>query len=211
MPTQLIEKEKVKTPFISTDFIYEEMDGKPIYYKGYQETLKKNLDAETIMGASEIQSLIIACIVEFLNVRFYPQKIYKTLYSELGMHLSMGNNLSADIAIYERERLKKYDFKGKYIEIAPKIIIEVDVQADMTDFTSTFDYIETKTEKLLEFGAEKVFWVLSQNKKVMIFSLSASTKKLDWKIVDWEEEITILENCTFSVEKLIKEDGILIL
>ncbi len=102
-------------------------------------------------------------------------------------------------------------YVGQEIQLAPKIVIEVDVQADMANFVETFDYIETKTSKLLEFGVEKVFWVLSQNKKVMIFAPREDRKKLDWKIIDSSEEITVLENCTFSVAKLIEEDGILML
>lgn len=213
MPIQIFEKEGTQYvgQEIPQSFVYEEIGGKPIYYKDYKKALAQNLNIEAVMGASEIQSLIIACIVEFLNAHFFAQKpnLYKILYSELGMHLSLGNNVAADIAIYEREKLKNYVFKGKYIELAPKIVIEVDVQADMANFVETFDYIETKTSKLLEFGVEKVFWVLSQNKKVMVFAPKEDRKKLDWKIIDWSEDITVLGNCTFSIAKLIEEDGIL--
>jgi hypothetical protein len=56
MPIQLIEKEEISKPSIPSEFIYEGIDGKPIFYKGYKEALAKKLHVETIIGASEIQS-----------------------------------------------------------------------------------------------------------------------------------------------------------
>lgn len=39
---------------IPEEFIYEIMDGKPIYYKGYKEAIKKHISAEEIMGSSSL-------------------------------------------------------------------------------------------------------------------------------------------------------------
>ena len=56
---------------IPEEFIYEIMDGKPIYYNGYKEAIKKHINAEEIMGSSSLQSFLVAFIsgVLFSKIR----------------------------------------------------------------------------------------------------------------------------------------------
>jgi hypothetical protein len=49
---------------IPEEFIYEIMDGKPIYYKGYKEAIKNHLTAEEIMGCSSLQSELVVFILK---------------------------------------------------------------------------------------------------------------------------------------------------
>ena len=43
---------------IPDSFIYEILDGKPLYYEGYKKAIKNNQPAESIIGASTLQALL---------------------------------------------------------------------------------------------------------------------------------------------------------
>jgi hypothetical protein len=77
--------------------------------------------------------------------------------NEVGLHLSTKSNLSADIAIYGKPE-STLDFSSlKYADSPPKTVIEVDIKMDIPNsFQSEDDYLKKKTEKLLEFGVEKM-------------------------------------------------------
>ncbi|MDX2069856.1 MAG: hypothetical protein SFV55_15615 [Haliscomenobacter sp.] len=45
---------------IPAALIYEIMDGKPVYYKGYREVLNNEKTLEEVMGASTLQGFIVA-------------------------------------------------------------------------------------------------------------------------------------------------------
>nr|WP_299417632.1 hypothetical protein [uncultured Emticicia sp.] len=86
-----------------------------------------------------------------------------------------------------------------YASVAPKIQIEVDVDADIEDFELPEAYINLKTEKILAFGVEKVIWILSESKKVMI-----ATKDENWQITNWHKEIVISEGLYFNIGQYLQ-------
>lgn len=90
--------------------IYEVMNGKPIYYRGYKNVLSGKLNQEGVIGSSTLQSFFISLIVGYLLPKL--KNDYTILYGELGLNMRVGDNLSMDIAIYHRsditvERLSK--------------------------------------------------------------------------------------------------------
>ncbi len=188
---------------ISTRLIYEEMDGKPLYYRGYQEVLKRKKTPEDIMGSSGLQSIIITCIVKFLLRHEWLDKRYHLFTNELGLHVSPGNNLSADIALYPKSQLKNYAFTFKYLDIPPETVIEVDTKADLIHFEEMMDYVDKKTKKLLHFGVKKVIWILSAPKKIIV-----AQPGQPWLLMDWDAEIILTEDCAFSVVRLLTDEGI---
>lgn len=76
----------------------------------------------------------------------------------------------------------------------------MDTKADTADFESALNYYHLKTEKLLNFGVEKVIWVTSSTEKVMIALPTA-----DWVTSSWDKEIEVLDGIRFSVGKLLEE------
>jgi len=52
-------KKPSKKKEIPRELIYEEMDGQPIYYAGYQEVINNNKTLDDIVGSSYLQSVII--------------------------------------------------------------------------------------------------------------------------------------------------------
>lgn len=131
--------EKPKTIKIPEYLVYEVLDGKPIPYRGFQAVLHKEKTLEDIMGSSGLQSFIVSEILRIL-FKSISEHQYVIFTNEAGLHLSKKNNLYADIGIYEVAVLKPETLTNKYLQIAPKIAIEVDTKADMSQFSNPVDY-----------------------------------------------------------------------
>ena len=188
---------------IPEHLVYEEWDGVPILYKGIKEYALQNYNLDHLeMGSSIFQSLI----VEFILGQLYGginRKIYAIVTNELGLHLGYRNNLSNDIAIIERNRIQNKR-SVKYATVPPKVAIEVDVRADYEqEFESFNDYINQKTQKLLDFGVEKVFWVTTKTRKIFM-----ATQNQNWVIMDWDSTIEVMENCNINLKEMLDEEEI---
>jgi Uma2 family endonuclease len=160
---------------IPTSLIAEIMDGKPIYYKGYEAVLNGEKTLEDIIGASGLQGIIIEYLLDilFANKRKFK---FRVLTNEQGLHLNKKNNMSADIAIYEMEKLPIKAIDKKYVGIPPKIQFEVDINVAAEDSQL---YYTQKTQKLLNFGVEKVIWIFSESKTVVV-----ATPQANWQVID---------------------------
>jgi hypothetical protein len=181
--------------------IYEIIDGKPIYYRGYREVVAGTKTIEEIMGASNLQSTIIEYLLMILFKTIDLSK-YRVLTNETGLHLSKKNNLSGDIVIYDKSVLPVKSVDKHYISVPPKIQIEVDIDAHLGAFGTPDGYIYTKTDKLLQFGVEKVIWLMSDSKKILV-----ATKDENWEIIDWNKDIEIINGISFNISKYLKEEG----
>lgn len=182
--------------------IYEMIDGKPIYYKGYKKVLDEELKIQEVMGCSSLQAVIISLVIKFLY-KVLNDKKYLLVTNEAGLHLTKNQNLSSDIMIYEKSVLKSHPINKKYFDFPPKIVIEIDVQAETEEFEafeSDIDYIHTKTKKLLDFGVEKVIWIFTESKQ-----LTVATHEKPWLTYDWENEIVLFEDYRFNLAALVEE------
>jgi hypothetical protein len=183
--------------------VKEVLDGIPIYYKGYKAVLRKEKTSEDIMGASGLQIFILRYF-SYLLIRQLDEEQYYVFTGEGGMHLDLNNNLSGDVMVYEHSRLPVSKIDTHYLDIPPKIDIEIDVNIDTTDFTEQ-TYIYRKTDRLLSWGVEKVIWVLSASKKVIV-----AEQGKDWLIVDWSKDIEIIDGIKFNVSQYLEKSGVVI-
>jgi len=190
---------KIPVKKIPALLIYEVIDGKPIYYKGYREVLNGTKKSSEIIGASTLQNTIIEYILRIL-FRGLDEKKYLIMTNKQGLHLENKSNLSADIAIFETSKLPLKAADKHDAIVAPKIQIEVDIDADIEEFEFPEVYTNLKTDKLLAFGVEKVIWILSESKKVMI-----ATKDENWQITNWHKEIEIAEGLYFNIGQYLQE------
>ena len=193
------QRNRAKT--IPESLIYEVIDGKPLYYEGYKDVLANKKTGEEIMGASGLQSYIIYYLLKVLYAKLDDRK-YRFLTNEIGTHLDKNNNLSGDIYIYEKSKLSPDKINTHYIEVAPKIAIEIDIRIDLSD-EKDFGYVFTKTHKLLDFGVEKVFWIFTKHQKVMV-----ATKDQDWLTKNWNQEIELLDDEYFNIGKFLADEGV---
>lgn len=188
------------TPTIPSSLIYEVLNGRPLYYRGYKEVLANKLDPESIMGSSALQSILVSLIHTFIMANRDKQK-YMPVTNEAGVHLGPNDNLSCDIAIFEKGA---FALTTKYFDVAPKVVVEVDVKIDLSDFDGIdFNYVAEKNQRLFEAGVERVLWVLSKHRRVMV-----AVPNQDWIFTDWQNDILVLDGCVLNVKKLLDEEGI---
>ena len=199
---EVIVEKKPETITIPEYLVYEVLDGQPIPYRGFQEVLGKEKTLEDIMGSSGLQSFIVTDVL----LRFLFQKLpdeYAMVGNEAGLHLGKNNNLATDIGIYLVSKLQPHTLTDKYLEIPPLIAIEVDTKADLSGFAEPYDYFNKKTSKLLEFGVEKVIWITTASRKVMV-----ATAGQDWIISDWSKPITLMPDVVCNLAELLAKRGV---
>lgn len=181
--------------------IWEEMDGQPIYYRGYRDVLNGEKTIEEITGSGVFKSYLVALLLSALNGKL-PRRNYFVLSNEAGLHLRRGNNLNNDIALIRRERMPNL-FSDQYLDVAPDIAIEIDTKADFSEGMSESEYYQKKTRKLLDFGVEKVIWIYTKTRQIQV----AERNSPNWLLMDWELEVPVAEGCSFVLTRLLEEDG----
>ena len=186
---------------IPESLVYEMIDGKILYRKGYKQVLAGKKTLEEIMGASSLQS-IVAFHLTSIIAKFIDEDIYFVLINESGVHLDHKNNLANDVAIYDKAVLKPSMISTKYTDVPPKIAIEIDVKAEYEDLTE-LGYIYKKTQKLLNFGVEKVIWIITSVGKVTV-----STQEKNWETMDWNKDVEIMDGHSFNVADYLKKQGV---
>lgn len=180
---------------------YEEMNGEAIPYQGYREVLAGNKKIEDVMGSSSLQAALVFAISGFLYININRKK-YLASTNESGLHLGRGNNLANDIAIFERKDIRLDD---KYFKIAPKVVIEVDIKVDLseTSWTNQTAYILEKSQKMLDFGVERVIWISTHDRQIFIHSTDQ-----DWHFTDFDQDIPVLDDCVLNLALLLADEGI---
>ncbi len=181
--------------------IYEMMDGKPVYYRGYKSVLNNTKKFEDIMGSSSLQSVIIIHILSVL-LKSLSEEEFWIMTNETGIHLDHRNNLSGDILIYEKSRLKATDINTHYPKVPPNIAIEVDTKADLSILTFQ-KYLKLKTTKLHAFGVDKVIWIMTATRQVIV-----ALPDQDWLIIDWNKDIEIMRDLYFNIGNYLQKSGI---
>ena len=203
MKTTVKNKIKIIKHRIPDELVYETINGKPVYYKGYKDVLNRKIDIEGIMGSSSLQAQLVKIFVKFLFTELNSKK-YDVLFNEIGLHIDKKDNVAADIAIFYKEKIfKNKKIDNKYEVIPPKTIIEIDTKADLNDFDNVMDYYTQKTNKLFDFGVEKVFWVLTKNKQII-----EAIPNENWLVKTWDTEILLFDDIKFTIDQLLKDDGI---
>ena len=180
---------KFKQKEVPSYLVAEVIDGKPYYYRGYKKVLSGKLKLEDIMGASSLQGIIVGHLMRLLAV--LDEFEFYILLNETGIHLNTNNNLSGDILIFNTQ--KPFVVDTHYVSRAPDINIEIDVNIDLEKVDEK-EYIFKKTQALLNFGTEKVIWILTKTGKVIV-----ATPNENWQIINWTKDIEILRGIVFNI------------
>lgn len=183
--------------------IYEEFDGHPIYRKGYKDYVLGLKKIEEInMGTSKLQWALTNLINRYLILTL--PRGYWLGPGELGLHTAKGTNFSADIAIYRPGNFQ-YDLQSHtYSDTPPDVVIEIDIRSDESNyFTSEEDYFHKKTERLLEWGVERVIWVFPSSQRILV-----ADNLQEWKFIRWELPFTVIDNYEMNLWELMLEDGL---
>lgn len=191
---------KVKT-YLPAHVVYEEIDGWALPYKGYKDVLAGELKTEDIMGSSSLQSFIIHILNGWL-FNLLNRKKFVVATNESGLRIAKNTNFANDIAIYEREGLTLND---KYFQKAPKVVIEIDVKIDLDDtpLERDLDYMLAKTQKMLDFGTERVIWIQTKTKKILV-----SEANKPWMMVNFTDDIELMQSISLNLAQLLTDEEI---
>lgn len=123
--------------------------------------------------------------------------------NEAGVHIDHRNNLSHDVAIYERSVLTADKINVRYANVPAKVAVEIDVKADISK-TEDKNYVNLKTQKLLDFGTDRVIWVFTDSQQVMVADRNADA----WLTMNWHRDLELLDGQTFNIGAYLEQEGI---
>lgn len=67
-----------------------------------------------------------------------------------------------------------------------------------------FNYVNRKTQKLLDFGSDKVIWIFTSSQQVMIAERNADA----WLTMDWHRNLELLDGQLFNIGQYLADEGI---
>jgi hypothetical protein len=181
--------------------IYEVMDGKPVYRKGYRQVLSGQKTLEEIMSASTLQGILVSYLLRII-FRHYDEKNYFILTNEPGLHLNKRNNLAGDILIFDKKTLRPQDIDTHYAKVPARVHLEVDIAAD-TEKIGDMSYVTEKTRRLLAFGTGKVIWIFTAVRTVLV-----AEPEGPWRTISWRETVEIGNGAAFNLDEYLKKEGI---
>ncbi|MBD2756507.1 Uma2 family endonuclease [Spirosoma validum] len=191
-----------KQPVALESLVYEVLDGRPLYYRGYEDVLAGKKLPEDIMGSSSLHWVIASYFMQLMILDLDGKK-YWFASNEAGVHIDHWNNLSQDVAIYDKQVLTPDKINTQYVNVPAKVAIEIDVKADVSK-VADFNYVNRKTKKLLDFGSDKVIWIFSSSQQVMVAERNADA----WLTMDWHRDLELLDGQIFNIGRYLEEEGI---
>ena len=180
--------------------VYEELNGQKLYRKGYKQYLNQTKTIEEIKTSVSFQGIITSVLLNYLY-KNVDENEFETFANNVGLYVSLGNNLSSDIILYNAEDARQYQYDDHYFNVAPKMVIEVDIKIELENIYSV-DYWTKKTQTLFDFGVEKVLWIFSEDKKIIL----AEPNK-DWIVRDWTKDFELLPNHVINIQNMIEKKG----
>jgi hypothetical protein len=142
-------KSKRGTPkLVVPDYLVREIiEGDRWFYKGYRDVLSGLKIWEEIIGCSSYQSVLIG----YLNAQLWnhlEDAPYWVMSNEIGNHLSEESKTVYDIAVFDEANLPAHRIGAHYINVPPKLVIEVDVKIETESKTPGDIAWQIKTNKL---------------------------------------------------------------
>ncbi len=193
-------KEKQEIPsYLMRDMI----DGVPYYYKGYRDVLNKTKTIHDIMPCSTLQAEIIMYL-NILLIQAINLSKFRIYTGESGNHLAKNVNYGLDLAIYDKAILTPEKINKHYANVPPELVVEVDIKVELDDLNE-IDFINKKTQSLLDYGTKKVIWVISESQKVLI---AESGGEKDWLLRDWNKDFEIFDGINANIGQYLKENNI---
>lgn len=156
------------------------------------------------MADSGLQGYIKSFLIGLLLSKLDP-KIFIVMTGEIGNHLDHRNNLALDLAIYDRQLLTAKKINTQYVDVVPKIVIEVDVRVELEDRKAdAFDeFVLRKVRKLHEFGTEKIIWIFTKSKTIIV-----ATPGNSWGVFDIKDDVEVMDGISFNLGKYLESEGI---
>ena len=169
------------------------VNGKPIYYRGWQAFLRGEKTKEQIRTSSLLQGVLVGEL--FVTLHNQLRKKYILSTNETWLKFAKGDWRAADIALFSKESI--HSLYNKYANEIPEIVVEVDTKADASDLPT---YYLDKTKHLHARGVRKVIWIYTDMEQVMVAEIGKR-----WEIFDWSETVQVTDDCTFNVKDILAD------
>jgi len=195
---------KRKKRKIPAALVKETINGIPFYYAGYRSVINKTKKLEDIMADGGLQ-IDLKSYLAGLLFKQLDLKAYKIYAGEVGSHIDHRSNLGLDVAVYERKVLTPDKITEKYIDVNPKIVVEIDVNVELPERNANLfeEFVLRKVRRLHAFGTEKIIWIFTKSKTVIV----ARPTNI-WEVLEWDSEVELLEGITFNIARYLEEEGI---
>ncbi len=178
---------------------YEKVRGKPIYYNNYQKVLKGELLPEAVRARTLLQAYLLTQVMFSLSKALDMERYY-ILPGEIRFHFRRGSWRSIDLAVFEKEKIEPFIFQEKPLSVAPKVAVQIETKADLSRYGNIEEYAHEKTKDLLDGGVERVVWIFTKTKRVLL-----AEEGKDWKVQSWEKAFEVLEGIKVNLKDLIEE------
>ena len=185
---------------IPKSLIYEMVQGKPIYYKGYKDYLKGEKQLEQLIGSGKFQAFLVTELI-FL-IKTFLGKEYFIFSNEIGLQFSKNSWRAADIAVIKKS--EDVEINDKYLSTPPDYVIEIDTKADLKEIENPLGYYQEKTEDLIKFGVKKVIWIFTDTKKIMV----AEKGNKKWEIIDWDQDVEFVEGLNINIQQILTDNNL---
>lgn len=113
------------------------------------------------------------------------------------------NKRTVDVAVFEESVLPADKINTHYPSVPPKLVIEVDLRVEVEKPYADDVLVQEKTQKVLDFGVEKVIWFFTKTQKVMVATATGA-----WTITHWDREVELWEGLTVNIAAYLKKRGI---
>ncbi|TAE32578.1 MAG: Uma2 family endonuclease [Cytophagales bacterium] len=180
--------------------MYEILNGKALNRRGYLDVLSGEKDLSEIAGHSSFKAALTSFILGKIATGVKKGR-YLLATNQVGLTIDPGSELILDIAIFNRAGLALTE---KYFDVPPLVAIEIDVNIEPEEFAGgETDYVHEKTQRLLDFGVERVIWVTTQPKKIFV-----ATQTAPWLTQNWDADVPVLDDVVLNLAGLLKEEEI---
>ncbi len=105
--------------------------------------------------------------------------------------------------IFREGQLQVGFHSTKYADVPPSVVIEVDIKIDESEyFQNEEEYFHKKTERLLQWGVQRVIWVFSASRRVLV-----ADNLQKWEFNSWDLPFTIIDEHEVNLWDLMLKNG----
>jgi len=183
--------------------VRETLDGRPMYFADYWTVLAGRQSLESIRGSSSLRWVVASYVLQALIRRLNGER-YWFAANQVGTRLDEHTSLIHDVAIYEKAALPPDQINTCYVSVPARVVVEIDVRIDLRD-PEDANYVNRKIRKLLDFGTERVIWVFTDSRQVLLAERGADA----WLTMDWHRDIELLDGQRFNIGQYLAEQGVL--
>ncbi len=169
--------------------VYEVAKGKPIFYKGYKELKGQTAMLELPRLDSTLQAWLKFKLTILLGTQLLP-KGFDLICGEVGIEFSANDLRFADIAVFKDGEL---EINEHFVQKPPLITIEIDFR-----IKPSMEYIFDKIAAYHNFGVQKVIWIFTKNKKVMVAPAGQP-----WLTLDWSVDVEVVDGLVVNLADIV--------